>query len=263
MEEVVLKGTMFPYYGRFLPKERRQRAFQALVSMKGNYYDLLPVPNKKAEGRFLRYCPLCSAEDRKNIGETYWHRTHQIIGLNVCPVHKCYLHNSNIPIKSKATPMLKTAEEVISISEDVTWFENNLECHVAEYMSEVFHADIDLEANVLVGQFFQYRTFQDNKNLLYTDLIEFHKRFSNKEFVKVMQIDRADIVDFYEVCLLALFINIPASELVNMKLPKRMQPQFFRDEAKPNSWKEIDSATLPFVKDAIAQLLKSGIIRVY
>ena len=38
MENVVWKHTMFPYYGRFLPMERRQRAFQALVSMQGNYH---------------------------------------------------------------------------------------------------------------------------------------------------------------------------------------------------------------------------------
>lgn len=36
MEDVMMKHTMFPYYGRFLPLERRQRAFQALVSMQGN-----------------------------------------------------------------------------------------------------------------------------------------------------------------------------------------------------------------------------------
>ena len=32
MEDVVMKHTMFPYYGRFLPLERRQLAFQSLVS---------------------------------------------------------------------------------------------------------------------------------------------------------------------------------------------------------------------------------------
>ena len=40
MEAVIEKHTMFPCYGRFLPRERRQKAFQALVSMMGNYYNL-------------------------------------------------------------------------------------------------------------------------------------------------------------------------------------------------------------------------------
>lgn len=268
MEEVVLKGTMFPYYGRFLPKERKQRAFQALVSMKGNYYGLLPIPNKKNEDRYLRYCPLCSAEDRTNYGETFWHRTHQMTGLNICPDHKCYLHNSNILIKSKALPMLKSAEEIIPLSEDVTWSDNDLECHIAEYMAKVFLADIDFKADVSVGHFLQlkkintqYHTFQNNRDLFYSNLVEFHKNVSDKKFVKIMQIDKANTVDFYEVCLLALFLDIPTSELLDMKLPERIRPQIFEGKTKPKSWEDIDKATLPFVKDAIAQLLENGVIR--
>ena len=87
MEDVVMQHTMFPYYGRFLPLERRQRAFQALVSMQGNYHNLLPIPTRKSSSdRCLRYCPMCADQDRQEHGETYWHRTHQIIGLVACPL---------------------------------------------------------------------------------------------------------------------------------------------------------------------------------
>jgi len=48
MEQIVQKHTMFPYYGRFLRKERRDKAFRALVNMTGNYHNLLPIPQKKA-----------------------------------------------------------------------------------------------------------------------------------------------------------------------------------------------------------------------
>ena len=36
IEHVIEKHTMFSYYGRFLPKERRNKAFEALVQMQGN-----------------------------------------------------------------------------------------------------------------------------------------------------------------------------------------------------------------------------------
>ena len=82
MENVVWKHTMFPYYGRFLPLERRQRAFQSLVSMQGNYHNLLPIPKRKnSSDRCLRYCPICAEQDRQKYGETYWHRTHQMIDI--------------------------------------------------------------------------------------------------------------------------------------------------------------------------------------
>jgi len=58
MQQIVQKHTMFPYYGRFLPKERRDKAFRALVNMTGNYHNLLPIPQKKSNSnRYLRYCP--------------------------------------------------------------------------------------------------------------------------------------------------------------------------------------------------------------
>ena len=114
MEEVVLKHTMFPYYGRFLPLERREKAFRALVDMTGNYHNLLPIPQRKStSNRCLRYCPMCTKQDRQEYGETYWHRTHQMIGLAACPVHGCYLMDSSVIISGKMPPMLKSAEEVI------------------------------------------------------------------------------------------------------------------------------------------------------
>ena len=137
MKTVIEKHTMFPYYGRFLPIERRQKAFQGLISMTGNYRNLLPIPkNKNGRVRCLRYCPICSANDRKQYGETYWHRIHQIIGIHVCPIHHCYLVDSDVLISGKATPSLKTAEEMIPLSESCTFSNNKTECTVATYMEK-------------------------------------------------------------------------------------------------------------------------------
>ncbi len=137
MENVVMHHTMFPYYGRFLPLERRQRAFQALVSMEGNYHNLLPIPTRKGNSdRYLRYCPMCADHDRSEYGETYWHRTHQMIGLNVCPVHGCYLMNSSVIISGRMPPMLRSAEEAIPVSEVVT-VAHEVERRLAVYMGNV------------------------------------------------------------------------------------------------------------------------------
>ena len=84
LESLVLEHTMFPSYGRFLRGERKKAAYQALLSMKGNFNNLLAIPkNQRGEGRYLRYCPLCAREDRERYGETYWHRLHQIQGVDV------------------------------------------------------------------------------------------------------------------------------------------------------------------------------------
>ena len=73
MSEIIENHTMFPYYGRFLQKERRNRAYTAMIQTKGNYHNLLPMPKRKGNtDRYLRYCPVCAENDRKQYGEAYW-----------------------------------------------------------------------------------------------------------------------------------------------------------------------------------------------
>ena len=45
MKEFVERHTMFPYYARFIKKERREKAVQSMINMDGNYHNLLPIPN--------------------------------------------------------------------------------------------------------------------------------------------------------------------------------------------------------------------------
>lgn len=243
MADVVMKHTMFPYYGRFLPLERRQRAFQALVSMQGNYHNLLPIPTRKGNAdRCLRYCPVCAGQDRQEHGETYWHRTHQMIGLATCPVHGCYLMDSNIVISGKAPPMLKSAEEVIPVADTAT-MACEIERLLAVYMEEVFQSDVDMQSDVAVGQFLhsrmantKYRSTrgeQRNVKLLHSDFLEFYRELSGNWFTELWQIQKvlaSDRINFCEVCMLAMFLDVPAAELVNMNLPEKSQQQLFDEE---------------------------------
>lgn len=248
MENVVMKHTTFPYYGRFLPLECRQRAFEALVSMQGNYHNLLPIPTRKGNSnRYLRYCPMCAEQDRQEYGETYWHRTHQMIGLIACPAHGCCLMDSSVIISGKAPPMLRSAEEAISGSEAVT-MANEIECRLAVYMGEVFRADIDMLSDVPSGQFLhsrmantRYRSVrgeQRNVKLLHSDFMEFYRELSGNWFTELWQIQKVltnDRINFCEICMLAMFLGIPDAELVKMKLPEKSQQQLFDEEIYVNA----------------------------
>lgn len=243
MEEVVLKHTMFPYYGHFLPKERRLKAFQALISMWGNYHNLMPIPIRKdGSSRYIRYCPLCAKQDRELYGETYWHRTHQMIGMTACPFHGCYLKNSSVIISGKAPPMLKSAEEVIPITESVE-LSSDIENHLAQYMAEVFQSAVDMESEGTVGQFLysqmansKYRSLrgqQRNMELLHSDFSLYYKDFPNNWFTELWQIQKVltdDRYNFYEVCLIAMFLEIPPDELVHRELPEKTQQELFDAE---------------------------------
>ncbi len=244
MESVVEKHTMFPCYGRFLPKERRQKAFQSLIAMKGNYHNLLPIPqSKNGKVRCLRYCPACAANDREQYGEAYWHRIHQIIGIRMCPIHRCYLIDSDVIISGQATPSLKTAEEMIPQSESCVFADNEIEIHVATYMATVFQADVDMDSGVMVGEFLhskmaytKYRSVrgeQRNIALFHEEFKEYYMALSKNRFMELWQIQKVltnDRVNFYEICLMAMFLGITTDELWHMELPKKSQQQLFDEK---------------------------------
>ena len=244
MGELVEKHTMFPYYGRFLKRDRRKKAFDSMISMQGNYFNLLPLPKKdKNCCRYLRYCPMCANEDRVNYGETYWHRIHQMLGLDICAIHKCKLVNSSVAISGNVSPTLISAEMEIKQDEKPEISNNKLESNIAEYMMMIFHADIEMDSDITVGQFLhsklEYTNYlsvrgeQRNISLLHNDFIEYYSESDNiniMELRKLQKIFTDDRCNFYEICLLGFFLNIPVADMVHMRLPETSQQQKFDEQ---------------------------------
>lgn len=195
------------------------------------------------ESSALRYCPACAANDREQYGEAYWHRIHQLIGIQVCPVHRCYLMDSSVMISGKATPSLKTAEEMIPQSESCVFADNEIEIRVAVYMAEVFQAGVDIDSCVTVGDFLhsqmantQYRSVrgeQRNITLFHADFTEYYRDLSQNWFTELWQTQKVltnDRVNFYEICLMAMFLSVSIDELVHVEMPEKTQQQLFDEE---------------------------------
>ncbi len=244
IEDIVMKHTMFPYYGRFISKERRNKAYQALIGMRGNYNNLLPKV-KSCQDRFLRYCPLCAKADRDKFGETYWHRNHQITGISVCPIHRCYFKDSNVAISAKASPMLHNAEEEIPQKDNVGRIGNDIEHKVSEYMAAVFQAYLDMDSDVCIGEFLHSRMIgtkycsargkKRNMELLYRDFISYYTKLPENRITELWQLQKIltnDRSNFADICLLAYFLKVPVGNLVNMKVPDMPQGEIFDAEIK-------------------------------
>lgn len=244
IEDIVLKHTMFPYYGRFISKERRNKAYQALMGMQGNYNNLLPKV-KNCQDRFLRYCPMCVTEDRDKFGETYWHRKHQIVGINLCPIHKCYLKNSEVVISAKASPILHHAEGAIPQINNVEMVQNDIEFEVAKYVTAVFQSDLDIDSDIDVGKFLhsrmigtKYCSARGKKRymeLLHEDFMSYYEKMPENRITELWQLQKIftnDRSNFGDVCLLAYFLKISVNDLVNMKVPDVPQDEVFDAEIK-------------------------------
>jgi len=241
-EDVIFKHTMFAYYGRFLPAERKIKAFEALANTDKGYNNYLYIPKSKTGKRYLRYCPLCASDDKNKYGETYWHRKHQIPAINICPIHFCKLINTTVEISSKISPSLISADEFVK-DFDIEYSENVIECKVAKYIYDIFNSDLDLKIDINTGDFLHskmgnskyvsLRGEQRNMTILLHDFQEYYKNIPDvtlREQWQMQKIFNNKRFNPYEICLLAMFLNVTVNELVYMKLPERKQQEIFDEK---------------------------------
>lgn len=99
VNQLIDQHTLLPFYAPFLPPERVSR-LRSLMAEEGRgnsvYWQAGTILRAKIHLECLRYCPECLAEDRRQYGEAYWHRVHQVPGVLVCPHHAVQLKPSSL-----------------------------------------------------------------------------------------------------------------------------------------------------------------------
>lgn len=239
MEEIVMKRTMFPMYGRFLNKEKRNRLYQSLVAME--HRGTFSAP-QSSSGRPLRlmYCTACVDEDRREYGETYWHREHQISTVILCPKHYCRLVESQVRIGGASNVAFVPAETTISReSELCIESADNLLKDFTDYVQTVFRTPIDLSAetsgaeylHIRIRQKSAYSRYVSDKALRCALKVDFSDLFCfvcapllqgrsarkvvEQQFISVMD---GRFVSFLDICMLGFLAQIPPEELGVMRI---------------------------------------------
>ena len=243
IQQILLNHTMFPYHCRFLPMERKNKAMQELINMGSNFRNLILFP-RRTETPSMRYCPLCAADERKNYGETYWHRLHQIYELPVCPVHKCFLVNTDYKLSGNLPPNLIPAEMVIPLSENIILCDNEKLLLLAGYIKEIFDLPIKLDMDLSVSDILKritentmYRTPRGEVcriSALYKDFEEFYHAIV-ENIPKQWQIHKVitgQRYDFWEIVLLAFFLEINTFELQRAKDAVLSKNNIFDDQIR-------------------------------
>lgn len=155
------QNTLLPFYSPFLPTERVGQLREDMLGdgslavhrRSGVMASRIPTP------QWLRFCPLCVVQDRRQVGEAYWHRQHQIPGILACSNHLVFLEN--VPICRDASRNLiefVSAEDAIRKS-DVRYLD--LSTHVHKVTLKLAQ-----DAAWLIGQ-----------NSCGSDLSEIHGRY--------------------------------------------------------------------------------------
>lgn len=91
--ELINQATLYPYHRPFLTIERHAAVESIMRGASGKSLKTLlgRVANRFGAAPVLRFCPTCSTEDIGRYGAPYWHCSHQLPGVTVCPIHRTNL----------------------------------------------------------------------------------------------------------------------------------------------------------------------------
>ncbi|HEY9605333.1 MAG TPA: TnsD family Tn7-like transposition protein [Allocoleopsis sp.] len=95
--------SLLPFYSPFLPPERVSHIRDCMKGGNASsvYNSSGIAPSNIRLPDWLRFCPSCVKADRKQFGEAYWHRLHQLTGVETCPIHQTFLENSNVRARNR------------------------------------------------------------------------------------------------------------------------------------------------------------------
>ncbi|MCL6597493.1 MAG: TnsD family transposase [Alicyclobacillus macrosporangiidus] len=116
-ERLIEKHTLYPLFRPFLPKNRAKSIESSMMySSVGDIHTRIGVmASSVSSPTYLRYCTQCLEEDKRRFGEPYWHRSHQVAGVFVCPHHHIWLTDSTVVTRSR-----RNKHELIPLSAAVS-----------------------------------------------------------------------------------------------------------------------------------------------
>jgi len=223
LDKLILNHTLFKHYTRFLPLEKRREVLKKAISNQLFLIHDLPI-SRNTNTNVLRYCPECVKEDRLKYGESYIHTTHTIPHIYVCPRHCCELIEVEF-VKSKITNRTYLPlEQVINNMETVMCDQTDINVKLSQYISEVFNSPLDLEKNLIIGNFLSNkleekyispRGEQRNISCLYEDITVFYSGLHEFNLTKnkLSYIYRNLTTTPYEILLVSMFQGIQPNTL--------------------------------------------------
>lgn len=273
METLIMGHTMFPQYARFIPQEQQKAALYHIGFDFCDVHHLFAILPRSETDFYLKYCPLCADEDRKQHGETYWHRVHQIRNMRICPKHRCRLVNSAVVAKSEQTFTFCPAESHVT-AQTPNIETDPLQIAFADYMTDVFNAPIDFEKDIPISAVL-YHAMQNTQYLKSTgktrytkqlaeDMNAYYTRLNLGGAASMYQIQRVllgERFDFSVVCQIAFYLGVDSKTLTNPALTadqiQQEQSTHYMKDRTPIDWAAYDSETAPILEQ-IARAIYDG-----
>lgn len=130
VERIIYRHTLLNFYSPFLSPERFARIYTNMKDTGGSaVHKILGLQGFSIQTpKRLRFCPSCVSSDRQRFGETYWHRMHQLPGVEVCPQHLVFLETSGIASRHRSWGSFTSAEHEVKLTQ-ATPLQSHDQCH--------------------------------------------------------------------------------------------------------------------------------------
>ena len=230
-ESLLVNHTLFKYYSRFIDCGDRKEVYFTGINNKELLSKKLHIPPNR-KNYFLRYCPLCVQEDRREFGECYFHIEHQIYDIHICPKHGVELIDTLIKNDKSSDKTFFTLEQLDPDVEGKRYEKEDINVRVSRYIGEVFEGDIKINNDVLVSDYLSSKLTRSQcvdeactkKNIigLTKDLSSFYKglKVFNLSSYVVCDVLRGVRRNPYDVLLISYYLGIKPRDLCVMKLSK-------------------------------------------
>lgn len=215
-ENIMLNHTLFKYYVRFLPKDKKLLAWSKALENCNCLDDYLNLPKYRGNNN-LKYCSECVKEDRLKFGESYFHIEHNIQNINYCSKHCCKLKNTNIEItKSKERNLIPL--ELIDLDFNTEYIDkDNINIKVVKYNVKSLLDSVDRDNDFNIGDYLaksldkKYYKDQYRRNCekILEDIREYYKDLDYNDLSKdrIGWIYRNVFINTYDINLLIIFNN--------------------------------------------------------
>lgn len=237
INDLYYNHTMFFYWSVFLNESDKENALRKLISNDKSFLEYLsPRPKHKHQKIFLKYCPLCTKENRKQYHETYWNAFHQIPEINVCVIHGCKLKDSSVHVNNSRIINFLTAENCID--DDYSYNMGTIgEINTAKYLYQLVVRKQSLKNGITMFDVFYKKLIQkryinqlswlQHKSAFINDFEQYllENSIEKNSQIKKMQDIFSDKANPLRTIHILLFLDIQISDIFVCKTAKQIDSE--------------------------------------
>jgi len=211
--------TLYPFYSQFLVPVEAELLRQVMIQQKNTSIPMtakVSLDVDTAHQSHLKFCPKCFDQESEELGEAYWHRTHQIPGIVLCPDHEVPLLNSTVCLNSNSIHYIAADSDTCPVpNTDIKYAISTLKKMVAytETLESLINSSISFKGMGWLRKRYQkyavqkgFLQFQTSNKFIFAEakfVDEFIGFYGNEFLSSILPISVENSKEHFVQCLLA------------------------------------------------------------